>query len=625
MAEKDQENPVEEAEETVRADAAEEKKPEAKPKTKAKTKTKSKAKTKTAAAEKPAEKPPVAAPPPPAEPPFVEQTPPGGGAGRMFPLGGAVAVVGAVVVLVLAVMLFGSLGGGGKNIIIGFPDNDWNLDIYLLRPGEDEDDGVRIAKDIEYAGSTFYIYQDGNLIKTVNGFGFVPDSSQVFLSYYDDGETILEQMQVKDDETSDLFDTDDWVTTYVSIEQERMLLIERQDDGVRCHVAEFGEEADRLDSGIDCFPSLDGRYVVIVDEDDNETTFTLFDLNKDDEEEILTEEDIADYAFSYDLRMLAYVVNSSSDEQELHLFNIADEEDEDIEEDYAIPDLGFTRKGDLYYVVEDDDGNMEAFVYGNNDAIAEGEIMSVQAGPEGDFLIIISGDDEDDLAVYAYSVRSEEAEEIMDGEYLEVAISEEPALVFISEFVDGDLTLYVSDLDGSDLVEIYDESDVYYFDIVGVTGQDFFLITISGEDGDTLFGYRAGGDEAFALLEEWYSIDPLNVSSNGRYLVVAAAEDSGDDEILLSIEVNEDADMVELDDDIELAFNAVFTTNDRDVIYTATTGDDPDDVSIYQVPVSGDDKPEELHEEAFLLDAQWANINPFTPLSFSWLLYGGGF
>ena len=393
---------------------------------------------------------------------------------------------------------------------------------------------------------------------------------------------------------------------------------------MRCYLAHFGEEADRVDKGTDCQPSLDGRYLVVIDEDDEETTFTKFDLKRDDDNEFLTAEDVYDFQFSEDMSMLAYVINTSSDEQELHLFDIDAEEDDDLVEDFFIPDFGFTKTGELYYVVENDDGEMEAFVHGSNSAIAEGMMMSITPGPAGEYLLIISGDDEDDLEAVSYSIKKEESEEIVDGEYLQLAVAEDPAQVFITEFSEGDLTISVSDLDGGNVTEIFDEGDVLDFDIWTISGHEFFYIVAETEDGETLIAYQSGTENGFVLLEEWARIELLNISSDDRNLVFAAFEDPDDDPILFSVRVKEDEDLVELDDDNEGIYNAVFMANDKDVLFTAVNGEDPDEISINLVSISDGERPETLHDEAVLIDVQWGVLNPFDTLHFSRLLYGEG-
>ena len=232
MVDQEKEIPLDDAQEVEKA---KKKKPKPKPKPKAqpKTKTAAKAKSKAAAKTKATAKPKTATAKPADEPAAAEanetikaaQPPLGSGDNKkLLIFGGGVAALGALLIVILAVVLafnFGIFGGGGKNILIGFPDNDWNVDVYLLQPGDDEDDGVRIAKDVEYGGASFYIVQDGKLVKSFDGFGFVPDTSQVLISYSDEGETFIEQMQVKDEESSDLFDTEDYVHVLVFGDQKK--------------------------------------------------------------------------------------------------------------------------------------------------------------------------------------------------------------------------------------------------------------------------------------------------------------------------------------------------------------------------------------------------------------------
>jgi dipeptidyl aminopeptidase/acylaminoacyl peptidase len=432
-------------------------------------------------------------------------------------------------------------------------------------------------------------------------------------------------MTVKDDETTDVFDSDGYFSGYVFLDLEMLTIFEDTDDDIRAYVADFGEEADRMGKGTGAWISTEGAFLLVVDEDDEETSFTLVDLAKDDEDELFTVEDMDSYQFSPDGTKIAYVINSDDDEQELHLYDIDAEEDDEVENDFNFPDYGFTMANDLFYVVEDDDGDMEAFMYGNDDAIAEGTIMVVQASPAGDYIITVSGEEEDDMVVNSYNIRKEDSVEIMDGENLYVAVARDPEQLFISSFVEDDLILYAANMDGSDLVEILDESDVNYYSVRDVLGHPFFYLTFSTEDGITLLAYEAGSDEeAFVLLEEWDSIDLLNVSPDGRTVLLAAAEDDGDDEILISIEVNEDADEIELDDDHEVIYNAVFTENGREIIFTASDGYDPDEISVNIVPADGDDSPEELYSEASLLSVQWADMEPFDRLYFSSWIFGYG-
>ena len=118
-------------------------------------------------------------------------------------------------------------------------------------------------------------------------------------------------------------------------------------------------------------------------------------------------------------------------------------------------------------------------------------------------------------------------------------------------------------------------------------------------------------DKGFFLLDEWSEIYLLNISSDGSTLLIKAREDSGDDWALYAINIEEDAELIELDDDVENVSNAVFSKNGKDVIYTAVTGDDSDDVEVRRVRANGKEDAERLYDEAVLVDIQWDRLTPF--------------
>jgi protease II len=128
---------------------------------------------------------------------------------------------------------------------------------------------------------------------------------------------------------------------------------------------------------------------------------------------------------------------------------------------------------------------------------------------------------------------------------------------------------------------------------------------------DALFVTPVDKDTGFYLLEDWYSIRLMALSSNDRTLVFSAVEDSGDDPVLYSVEVKDGAESVELDEDAEGFESAVFTSDGRYVIYTASTGDDSDDREVRKVRADGGEEYETLYEEATLIDARWADRNRF--------------
>jgi hypothetical protein len=553
-----------------------------------------------------------------------EGSPTVGGNKKLLLIIGSILILGVVAVVVFGVVLASRMGwfGGGTEMIVGFPDPDENYDIYVLELGQSEDEGVRLAKDAQIGDYAIYVFQDQDYTKMISGAGFVPDSSYVFLAYQDDDDAVFEQMTVRGDQPEDLFKTDDYPVLIAMPEHKNVVIIEYTDDDARCYLAPFGEEADRVAKGTDCIFLPDGETLVVVEEDNGEYSFTALDLASGDENKFLELDGMVDmYQVSFDGSLMAYVEDTDG-EQELHLVNIKDEEEDKIAEGSRIPDFGFApQSADFYFIVEDDEGNLSLHVNEEDDPIAEGMLLAAQFGPQGKYLIFSAGDELDDLVVSSYSLKGEEAEEIADGEGLEFAVVADPDQVIVVEYRDdGDLTVHSSSIDGKDVVEVLDENDVFSWDIWSVPGHEFLYFILYTADDTFGFAYPYGG-EGFFFVEEWASIYLLNVSPNGKYLAFSGIEDAGDDPILYYLELEEGRDPEELDDDAEWFINAVFTSNSRELLYTIETGLDVDEVSINQV-VLDDGKPEELYEEAYLLDVEWGDLTAFEYLNFAYMSAG---
>jgi Tol biopolymer transport system component len=547
-----------------------------------------------------------------------------GGNKKLFLIIGIVLVLGVVAAAVFGFVLASRMGwiGVGTDMIVGFPDSDGNYDLYLLEMGQSEDEGVRLAKDAQIGDYAIYVFQEQDYSKMIRGAGFVPDSSYVFLAYQDDDDAVFEQMTIRGDEPDDLFETDDYPVLIAFPDQKNVVIIEYTDDEARCFLAPFGQEADRLAKGTDCIFLPDGETLVVVEEDNGEYSFTALDMDSGDENKFLEVDAMLDmYQVSFDGSLMAYVEDSGG-EQELHLININNEEEDKVAEGSRISDFGFAPKSnDFYFVVEDDEGDLSLYVNEENDAVAEGLMVAAQFGPQGEYLIFAAGDELDDLVVSSYSLKDEEAEEIADGEGLEFAVVSDPTQVIVTESTnDGDLTVYSSSIDGTDVVEVLDEKDVFSWDIWSVPDHEFLYFVLYTAD-DT-FGFASPfGGGGFFFVEEWVNVTLLNVSPNGKYLAFVGIEDAGDDPILFSLELKEGSDPEELDDDAEWFVNAVFTKNSRELLYTVETGLDADEVSVNRVDLD-DGSPETLYDEATLIDVEWGELYPFDYLNFAYMSAG---
>ena len=182
------------------------------------------------------------------------------------------------------------------------------------------------------------------------------------------------------------------------------------------------------------------------------------------------------------------------------------------------------------------------------------------------------------------------------------------------------LTISSSRIDGSDVEEVLDENDISSFDAWSVPGHEVVYFMLYTEDGILGYAYPFEG-EGFYFIEEWESVYLLNVSPDGSMLAFAGSEDAGDDPILYFIELEKGMDPEELDDDALWISNAVFTSKNRELLYTVETGEDYDEVSVNLVSLA-EGGPETLYDEAHLLDVEWSDLAPFDYLPFSNVLAG---
>ena len=95
------------------------------------------------------------------------------------------------------------------------------------------------------------------------------------------------------------------------------------------------------------------------------------------------------------------------------------------------------------------------------------------------------------------------------------------------------------------------------------------------------------------------------------------AEDINDDAALVAINLQAEQTPLVLDESEDGFTTAAFSADNRQVIYTALTGYNPDDSEIRRATVSDEPAPEMLYEEAYLVDVQWATMAPFRGIYFT--------
>ena len=512
-------------------------------------------------------------------------------------------------------------------ILLAFPSRRGDVELYLLKLGQDEDEGTLLAEDAEEALLVdFWLLEEGKYQSRVLGdYGsFVPDSDRLLLWYRLEDEIVIQQMRVGDEEPTEVMDSKaDVLLGAVFDESEIVFLRETRDGQARCYVAMPGGEAERLAKVDACYISLDGSTIIFSEVDEGATTLSAVDTNGENETVLLDEvEGVGSpYLISGDGSHLAYVQVEGKESQ---LYRVERDSGEEVEvsgEVLRIVDYGFALGSDtLFYIaeeLEDDFGVLRLYVSDSGDPIAAGPVLGAYFAPDGQHLVYLLSDEDGEETLYVHPMGGGGDVKVLTGEDIRYSILEtSPPRVLALSTEENEFTLYSAGVDGGDVVELLSEEDVT-FEATYVQHESLLYIQITDEDGEvSLFVAPLGGeDEGYTLLEEWASIEILNSSPDGSQLVLWAREDWGDDPVLYSIAVEDGADPVELDDDSEGFRNAVFTSDGRFVLYTAVTGDESDDVEVHQVQADGEEKYEILYEEALLADVRWDDIVPwYVPL-----------
>jgi len=492
----------------------------------------------------------------------------------------------------------GILGPPGDEILLAFPSRRGDVELYLLELGQDEKEGTFLAEDVERFFTVFLLLEEETHRRRIGGDygGFVPGSNRLFLWYRLEDEIVIQQMRFGDGEPTDVMDSKaDYLWGTVVKDPEIVFLEEFRDGGERCYVARPGGEAERVAKADGCGISLDGLTIYFSERDKGETTLSVIDITGENETVLLDEvEGVDSHQVSEDASHVAYVQVEDYDESQLYLVERdSGEEDKIGDEVLRIVDYGFAPDSDtLFYIAEEEEDDysvLRLYMSDSDDPIAEGPALGADFTPDGQYLVYLLGDEDDEETLSVHPLDGGGDVKVLDGEEIQYAVlrTSPPRVLALSTEEDG-FTLYSVSVDGGDVIELLDEEDAN-FEAEYVPNESLLYVQITDEDGEvSLFVAPLGGeDEGYTLLEEWARIEILNRSPDGSQLVFWAREDWGDDPVLYSIAIEDGADPVELDDDSEGFRNAVFTSDGRFVLYTAVTGDESDDVEVHQVQADG--------------------------------------
>lgn len=542
----------------------------------------------------------------------------------------ALLLIVTVIILTATNILPTNLFGNKKYLLIGVPQNDEEVDVYLVKP----DQTLReVSPLFENTIPSPYIFEKFNVSAQYNIIGlgdfayggFVKDRNEVFYQYMDDDEDyFLEKFTIGDDNPRELYKGNNPLYTLVPEQGKSFFLIELDDgdNDTELYFAQDGENLHRIDKAIYSLGFSDDETTLITAEDEYdedgwevlESRFSIYQSPDFLEEiEINTDAEAIYYGHSGSGNILYYMV-SDPDDGTLTLFIHDIENDEELFEikaDYGM-DAFTSQAGDaIGYAVENEEGLVELFFLEDGEWVKVDEGLSIYATFNHDgsqIAYMIEEDDTDTL--YLYNTKNNEKIEILAEDGLSFNFIEDLGYLLIYDEEDDEMVIHLYNIASDTLTEIinlgYSPSSISPL-LVNNTKTLIFTIYDPEKEKYEIFVQPLGNEDGFFFRDEWDTFVMLDISNAGASLVFYGREDYDDDYALYLTSLTERSTPYEIDDDGEYGYgNAIFSSNDKELFFTAVTGSDEDDVEIKKTSIKGEEfTTETLYRDAYLMDAQW--------------------
>lgn len=543
---------------------------------------------------------------------------------------GAVLLIGlaALAVFVVAPALGINIFGGrskGDGILVGIAEKEDVTDIYALQLGKSLDDYTPMLEDGDLDGGNVYEFTS-NGYRIIGRFGYaggyVEGSPYLFLSYYDDGDMAMYRNTPNPKEMEPIFESENNFFALSLDGGEVIFINEARDNSERCYVSFRGEEAEQVAKGDQCTIAASGQVIFTKEvSKDGELTVKSYDIRGENEVVLLDEEeDVRNNAYGYnDLGSQIYVLIDDGDTAFLKLIDAKNGEviaESDEFENIRSYDRAFA--GDkVWFIAVNDDEELELYTLGaeGQTLIESGYSLLAAFDQKGENLVYIVGDEDGEQTVFVHPVKGGDDIEVMQGENLSMYMMLWKNVVLIKEtdLEDAQVTLYSVKSDGSGLAELFSDADYNIDSILSPLNSSRLFIRLIDDDGlVSLYSTSLGSEEGEFILEEWASITMHDISADGKTLALSGKEESDDDLILFTIDLAAGAELTELDDDdLTSVTAAVFTADDKFLVYNAKVGTDYDEYEIRKVKLGGEEDVELLFEEALLLDVEWKVMDNF--------------
>lgn len=545
--------------------------------------------------------------------------------GRLLLLVGAPALLLVLVAGAFTLLRGGAVPfiGGGEKMLVAFPNRNNESDLYLLSPGQELEEGLLLAEDALAVDELLYYRHkrtahQWDQFSTGNFGAFIPGADQLLFWYREEGDddAIISAIQINDEDAYELLSSDAYPIFLNSSDGfEQLHLVETRNDTSRCYNAQTGDVAQRLTKGDQCSMVGDGSLVYAAEEDDGALTVTMVDVASGEEQFLLDDiEDVAGRSlrFSDDGSHMAYV-QTGRNGSELFLLDRETGDSVAVGETYDnILSYSFIPGRDtLYYLVRDDDEDVALYLSTFESPIASGYAMDADADHTGNYLLYIIGDDDGENTVYLYNMGTGDVTMLMQEDALEARLGHDLDTVFLWERDDDEYTLYSVPVAGDQPSRIANFDDVDSLLLRYVDGAQTAFVQVSTLDGrESLYVTPLHTSDGFYIVEDWEYLQLLNISPDKNQIVFYAIEDPGDDPVLLLSSLRPEGGLVELDSVSDEFYNAVFSADGRDVIYTAHRGSSGEDYEIVRVPATAETPGELLYEEAYLDAVSWTSVNP---------------
>jgi hypothetical protein len=536
-----------------------------------------------------------------------------------------IAAVVAIAAIAAAVFLVAPRlrsGGASNEMLLAATDAlDEQADLYSVRLGQDEEEMLRLARNVQMGASRIYARRNDRWEPlsgqdVINFGGLVPGSSDLLLTYLDDDQTVVMSGRAGDEELKPIFESDSHsVSGYLPGPSQQVFFTEVQDNGgVRCYLSVAGEEAERVAKGTRCGLSMDGSRLLVIEEDAEKTTVTVSDLDGEGEAILIDDDEgISDVTFAANGSRLAYV--DAGEDQEKVILLDASNGDTVMESDefLSVVDLGFAAAGDAFFFIgEDDEGRLTLYAVREDDAeeVASADAMHAQFNRTGEYLVYLTGDAESQaLHVHAMS-GGESDEDLFDSEAIQYTLLSDPDRIVALQTEAGDLTVSSASMDGKQTIDLYDENDATLEHAYYLPGEAQIYLIVRLEDGDTLFVSPLAEDTGVALVEDWVSVQLLNRAPDGSRILFAGQEDSSDDVGLYTslVEAKSEPELLD-DDDTAILLNAIVTPDGTQALYSVIVPDDR--AEIRTVNLDGSERYKTLYEDYLVLDVGWDVLQPF--------------